>query len=148
MHAAINYREMATRKQADEQLAQYQKVETLGNLSGGMAHNLNNLLLPILVLTKSTLNELPQGSKGRERLEKVLEAGERAKILVSDVLNFSHKTEISANPLDFCASVRKSKVKTPFNSFALSSHRASVLTSFSPTTSAWFARTQHRSASS
>ena len=108
VHAAINYREMATRKQADEQLAQYQKVETLGNLSGGMAHNLNNLLLPILVLTKSTLNELPQGSKGRERLEKVLEAGERAKILVSDVLNFSHKTEISANPLDFCASVQDS----------------------------------------
>ena len=39
-------REMASRRRAEEQLVQFQKIASLGNLSGGMAHILNNLLYP------------------------------------------------------------------------------------------------------
>ena len=42
------YAELAERKQVEEQLIQFQKIQSLGTLSGGIAHNLNNLLHPIL----------------------------------------------------------------------------------------------------
>ena len=46
-----------------------------------MAHNLNNLLLPILSLSRRAMNELPEEDQ-RQYLEKVVQAGERAKNLV------------------------------------------------------------------
>ena len=41
------------RKQAEKELMQHQKMESLGNLTGGIAHNLNNLLLPVLALSSA-----------------------------------------------------------------------------------------------
>ena len=101
-------REMASRRRAEEQLVQFQKIESLGNLSGGMAHNLNNLLYPILALSNRTRDELPENSLGRERLDKVVEAGERAKAIVEQVLRFSHKSGITEEPIDIQSSVRNS----------------------------------------
>ena len=100
--------EMANRRRAEAQLIQFQKIQSLGNLSGGMAHNLNNLLYPILALSSRTRDELPPGSRGHERLEKVVEAGERAKIIVGQVLRFSHKSEFIEEPIDAPANVRSS----------------------------------------
>ena len=106
VHATLG--EMANRRRAEAQLIQFQKIQSLGNLSGGMAHNLNNLLYPILALSSRTRDELPPGSRGHERLEKVVEAGERAKVIVGQVLRFSHKSEFTEEPIDAPASVRSS----------------------------------------
>ena len=100
--------EMANRRRAEAQLIQFQKVESLGNLSSGLAHNLNNLLYPILALSGRTRDELPPDSRGHERLEKVVEAGERAKAIVGQVLRFSHKCEITEESIDAPDSVRSS----------------------------------------
>ena len=102
---AATLNEIANRRRAEAQLIQFQKIQSLGNLSGGMAHNLNNLLYPILALSSRTRDELPPDSRGHERLEKVVEAGERAKAIVGQVLRFSHKNEISDEPIDIQASV-------------------------------------------
>ena len=100
--------EMAIRRRTEAQLVQFQKIQSLGNLSGGMAHNLNNLLYPILALSNRTREELPADSRGHERLEKVVEAGERAKAIVEQVLRFSHKSEIAKQPIDLPSIVRNS----------------------------------------
>ena len=69
------------------------KLEALGGLAGGIAHSLNNLLHPMLTLTRMTLDEAPKGSDAHENLSRVIQAGERAKNLAGRILEFSHRDE-------------------------------------------------------
>lgn len=87
------------RKRAEREMTQLQKMESLGNFVGGMAHNLNNLLLPILSLSRRTLNQLPEGPE-REYLDKVVQAGERAKNLVGQVVAFSREEDVGVDLID------------------------------------------------
>ncbi len=82
-------RDISERKAIEGQLVQAQKMDALGILAGGMAHDLNNMLLPILTLVDLTAGRLPEGSKDRERLDKVMQAARRAKDLVARILAFS-----------------------------------------------------------
>ena len=102
------YAELAERRQIEGELIQFQKIQSLGTLSGGIAHNLNNLLHPILSLSGRTRDALPPGSRHREDLEKVVEACERAKMLVDQILGFSYKSEITQEPIDIYSNVRSS----------------------------------------
>ena len=69
--------DITEQRQAEEQLRQSQKMEAIGQLAGGVAHDFNNMLQPIIGLTRLTMDELPEGGVGRTNLEKVLEAGRR-----------------------------------------------------------------------
>jgi|GEM_PF-4047491 len=82
-------RDITERKETERQLVQAQKIDALGNLAGGIAHDLNNMLLPILTLTGMTIKNLPEDSRDHERLVKVDQAAQRAKELVSRILSFS-----------------------------------------------------------
>ena len=64
-------------------------MDSLGTLVGGIAHNFNNLLLPIMTLTSVTLKKLPRESKERKDLESIITACEQAKDLVNRVMVFS-----------------------------------------------------------
>jgi PAS domain S-box-containing protein len=70
-----------------------QKLEALGTLAGGIAHDLNNTLVPVLSLTKLTLKRLPEDSRERQNLSIVLEASERARDLVKQIVAFSRQEE-------------------------------------------------------
>jgi PAS domain S-box-containing protein len=92
----VTLRDITARKQAEEekrsleaQLRQNAKMEALGILAGGIAHDLNNVLVPVLGLTQLTLKRLPEDSLAYANLEKVFEAGERARNLVNQILIFS-----------------------------------------------------------
>ena len=78
-------------REMERQLLHAQKLEALGTLAGGVAHDLNNTLVPILALTKITANRLPTDSRERCNLETVMEACERARLLVQQILAFSRK---------------------------------------------------------
>jgi PAS domain S-box-containing protein len=89
-------------------LAQADKMEALGNLAGGIAHDFNNMLLPILTLARMTLDDLPEGHRGRLRLQKVVEAAERARDLAARILAFGHKEDdAKPEPLDLARLVRE-----------------------------------------
>ena len=92
--------DITERLEAEQQLWQSQKVESLGNLAGGIAHDINNMLLPIQALTEMTMKELPEDSRGRGRLAKVVDASVRAKDLVSQILAFSRKEEAKREEID------------------------------------------------
>ena len=92
--------DITERKAAEDHMRHAQKLESLGNLAGGVAHSLNNLLVPILALSKMTADGLPKNSPGRAALDKVVEASGRAKDLVARVLAFSRREAPHKAPVD------------------------------------------------
>ena len=96
------------RRELEAQLFQSQKMEALGTLAGGVAHDLNNMLVPILALAKITALRVPEGSRERDNLTTILKASERARDLVSQVLAFSRKQDPMLRPVDLAAVARES----------------------------------------
>ncbi len=79
------------RHELEQRFLHSQKLEALGTLAGGIAHDLNNTLLPIIGLSKLIRQRQEPGSRDYERLGVVLQAGERARELVRQILAFGRK---------------------------------------------------------
>ena len=81
--------DITERKTLEEELRHTQKMEAVGQLAGGISHEVNNMLTPIVGLTEMTLHSLPEDSKSRSNLEMVLTASHRVEELVKRILAFS-----------------------------------------------------------
>jgi signal transduction histidine kinase len=79
------------REELQKQLRQKQRLETVGTLAGGVAHEFNNVLVPIILFTDMALQDLPERSAARADLERVLGAARRAKDVVRKILTFSRE---------------------------------------------------------
>ncbi len=100
----------AERRQRDleQQLLHAQKLDALGTLAGGIAHDLNNTLVPIMALTKMTATRMAEGSRERSNLDMVLGASQRARDLVRQILAFSRKELPQRRHVDLADLVRQS----------------------------------------
>ena len=78
--------------QLKKQLQQAQKMEAIGTLAGGIAHEFNNILFPIIGYTEMSMYDIPENSKTRKNLAAVLKAADRAKNLIQQILSFSRKS--------------------------------------------------------
>ena len=87
------------------QLAQSQKIESVGRLAGGVAHDFNNILTAISGYTGFALAGLPEGDQRRADLKEVLVASERAARLTRQLLAFSRKQILNPEILDVNAAV-------------------------------------------
>lgn len=85
-----------------EQLAQSQKMEALGQLTGGMAHDFNNMLAIIITAFQLTQRALKRGdeSKALNQLESGLDGARRAAELIRRLLAFARQQPLSPKPLD------------------------------------------------
>ena len=88
------------RKNLENQLLQVQKLESIGQLAGGVAHDLNNLLTPILGYSELLLDEAAPDDADRESLNEIVKAGMRARDLVRKLLAFSRKQVLEYMPTD------------------------------------------------
>ena len=70
-----------------------QRLESLGTLAGGVAHEFNNVLQPMLLYTDLALEDLPDGDPMAVNMQRVLELGQRAKGLSQQILTFSRMGE-------------------------------------------------------
>ncbi|MGB6065522.1 MAG: PAS domain S-box protein [Desulfomonilaceae bacterium] len=82
------------------QLAQAQKMESIGTLAGGIAHDFNNLLTVIQGFSEVLLMEMDKEAPGYSDLLKIHEAGLRGAELVRNLLAFSRKADIKPRPIN------------------------------------------------
>ncbi|MCI5211131.1 MAG: PAS domain S-box protein, partial [Candidatus Electrothrix sp. ATG2] len=87
-HTDINDRKQdeEEKKKLEKELHQSQRLESIGLLAGGVAHDLNNILSGIIGYPELLLLDLPQESKLREPIEAIHESGQRAAAVVADLL--------------------------------------------------------------
>ncbi len=93
-------RDVTEKEQLEEQLRQSQKLEVIGQLAGGVAHDFNNILTAILGFCELLLLELEPTHVGRTDVFEIKSAGERAAGLTRQLLAFSRKQILQANVLD------------------------------------------------
>ncbi|MFP4453958.1 MAG: ATP-binding protein [Desulfobacterales bacterium] len=84
----------------EEQYRQAQKVEAVGRLAGGVAHDLNNMLSPVLGYGEMLQLELNENDARREYADEILKAGMRAADLVRQLLAFSRKQPLEYKVID------------------------------------------------
>ncbi|MFP3897542.1 MAG: histidine kinase N-terminal 7TM domain-containing protein [Anaerolineales bacterium] len=92
--------DITAQKLLEEQLRQAQKMEAVGRLAGGIAHEFNNLLTVINGYAEMSLTSLDKGDPIREDLEQVLEAGRRAARLTGRLLTFSRRRSMEVEVVD------------------------------------------------
>jgi PAS domain S-box-containing protein len=83
-----------------EKLARSKKMESLGLLVGGVAHDLNNVLSGIVSYPELLLMNLPQDSKLRKPIETIRESGHRAAAIVQDLLTVARGVATTKKPLN------------------------------------------------
>ena len=86
-------------RRVDEQQRHSQKLESIGLLAGGVAHDLNNLLTVINGYSEMLLSEMPADSPFREPLREISTAGDRAAVLTQQLLTFSRKQLVQSTVL-------------------------------------------------
>lgn len=83
-----------------DHLRQAQKIEAVGQLAGGIAHDLNNLLSPILGFGEMLLEDMDDEDEHRASVEEIMHAGSRARDLVHKLLAFSRKQTLAVKPVN------------------------------------------------
>ncbi|KAA3607214.1 MAG: response regulator [Planctomycetota bacterium] len=95
-------------RRIQRQLEASQRIEALGVLAGGIAHDFNNLLSAIMGYGELVLEDLPDSSFVRENQEASMQAANRAKDLIKQILAFSRQSEQEVRPLKLSPLVKES----------------------------------------
>ncbi len=94
-------------QETQAQLVQSQKMQVIGTLAGGIAHNFNNILVPIFGYTDMTMQNLHPGTREHQNLERVMKSANRAKKLVAQILLFGRKAEFRQSSLELDSMVQE-----------------------------------------
>ncbi|ODP36329.1 ATP-binding protein [Sphingomonas turrisvirgatae] len=94
---------VSERENALAQLHEAQKLETIGQLTGGVAHDFNNLLTPITGALDLLGRRYADDPRSARLLDGALQSAERAKTLVQRLLGFARRQALETRPVDLAA---------------------------------------------
>ncbi|MCK9202853.1 MAG: ATP-binding protein [Bacteroidales bacterium] len=102
LHDSINDLNISNEKLAHAKAAlkQSEKLAHMGQLSAGIAHELNNPLGVITMYSNILMDEAPEGAAVREDLKLIVEQADRCKKIVSGLLNFARKNQVNLSETD------------------------------------------------
>jgi signal transduction histidine kinase/DNA-binding response OmpR family regulator len=99
-------KEVAAREKAQEQLRQAQKMETIGQLTGGVAHDFNNLLMAVMGNLDLLRKRLPADPRLHRLVDGALQGAERGASLTQRLLAFARQQDLRAVPVDLRALIQ------------------------------------------
>lgn len=101
LHTDISDRKRAEAEKIklETQLLQSQKMESIGALAGGIAHDLNNILFPITGLSEMLMHEMPPESQEYGTLQQIYRSARRGSDLVKQILAFSRRSNPRKIPI-------------------------------------------------
>ncbi len=105
----ITERKMAEeeKRKLEMQLQRSQKMEAIGMLAGGVAHDLNNILSGVVSYPEILLMEVPEGSSMRKSLEVIKRSGEKAAAIVQDLLTLARRGVNISNTVNLNTVIRE-----------------------------------------
>lgn len=98
--------DITVHRQAEEHLRRAQKMQAVGVLAGGVAHDFNNILTAIIGYSHLAIEGLPEDSPARDDIRQVTAAADRAKSLVQQLLAFARKERAGREVIDLRSVVR------------------------------------------
>jgi signal transduction histidine kinase len=98
--AQLLQEEREKRRELEYAMNHADRVDSLGRLASGIAHDLNNALVPVLAMTKSVMLRQAKGSREHGHLELALMGAQRARELVQQILAFGRKQAIEYRDFD------------------------------------------------
>ncbi len=101
-------RDVTDRKLLEAQLQQSQKIEALGTLTGGIAHEFNNVLGIIIGNTELALDDVPEWNPAHFNLDEIKTASLRAKDVVRQLLSYIRKIDYKRKPMKIIPVVKDS----------------------------------------
>ena len=93
-------RDISEKKRLEAQLLQAQKMESIGTLAGGVAHDLNNILGGLVSYPELLLLQLPQDSPLRESILTIQKSGEKAAAVVQDLLTLARRGVVTTEVIN------------------------------------------------
>jgi signal transduction histidine kinase/CheY-like chemotaxis protein len=99
-------KEVAAREKAQEQLRQAQKMETIGQLTGGVAHDFNNLLMAVMGNLDLLRKRVPNDPRLYRLIDGALQGAERGASLTQRLLAFARQQDLKAVPVDLGALIQ------------------------------------------
>jgi PAS domain S-box-containing protein len=94
-------------EKSQEQFFQAQKMEAIGKLTGGVAHDFNNILAAILGSLRIAQRRIADGQDANRFMENAIKAADRGAMLTQRMLAFARKQELQLEPVDLINSVRE-----------------------------------------
>jgi PAS domain S-box-containing protein len=104
-HATV-LAEIAQRERAEEQLRQAQKLEMIGQLTGGVAHDFNNLLMAVIGNLDLLLKHLPDDPKTVRLINGALQGAQRGAALTQRLLAFARRQDLRVEPRNLADLIR------------------------------------------
>ena len=88
------------RRRLEERLQRSEKMEALGQLAGGVAHDLNNVLGILSGYSELLLEEIPEGSRSRGHVEKIMQSTEKGAAIIQDLLTLARRGVVVSDVID------------------------------------------------
>jgi nitrogen-specific signal transduction histidine kinase/ActR/RegA family two-component response regulator len=102
------FHDATEKKYLEAQLQQAHKMESIGTLAGGVAHDFNNILGIIIGNVELALDEVPEENPAHLNLQEIRTASSRAKDVVRQLLSFARKTKLEKKPTNIASIIQES----------------------------------------